>query len=102
MATDQTDGEPPRIGSTILVNIGCTANNRSAEANNVTAKTARLCRAVGARLKVETVGSCKVMRRPQWEASTLERRPLKCAYRREQGWFDFGGWGGARAGLAPK
>src|SRR4051794_4536139 len=31
MATDHTEGEPPKRGSTILVNIGCTANSRAAE-----------------------------------------------------------------------
>jgi hypothetical protein len=31
MATDHTAGEPPRRGSTILVNIGCTANSSAAE-----------------------------------------------------------------------
>src|SRR5712671_932593 len=30
MATDHTDGAPPRRGSTILVNIGCTANSSAA------------------------------------------------------------------------
>src|SRR6266403_2116555 len=30
MATDHTDGAPPNRGSTILVNIGCTANNSAA------------------------------------------------------------------------
>jgi len=29
-ATDHTDAAPPRRGSTILVNIGCTANRRAA------------------------------------------------------------------------
>src|SRR6185312_1395643 len=37
MATDQTDGDPPSRGSTILVNIGWTANSRSAEKNSVAA-----------------------------------------------------------------
>src|SRR3954466_1455883 len=30
MATDHTDGAPPSRGSTILVNIGCTANSSAA------------------------------------------------------------------------
>ena len=33
MATDHTDGEPPSRGSTMRVNIGCTANKRSALTN---------------------------------------------------------------------
>jgi hypothetical protein len=31
MATDHTDGEPPSRGSTILVNIGWTANKSAAD-----------------------------------------------------------------------
>src|SRR5438046_1910771 len=31
IATDHTEGEPPSFGSTILVNIGCTANSSAAE-----------------------------------------------------------------------
>ena len=30
MATDHTDGAPPKRGSTILVNIGCTMNSSAA------------------------------------------------------------------------
>ena len=30
MATDHTAGDPPSCGSTILVNIGCTANRSAA------------------------------------------------------------------------
>jgi hypothetical protein len=30
MATDHTAGEPPNRGSTIFVNMGCTANNNAA------------------------------------------------------------------------
>ncbi len=30
MATDQTDGAPPSRGSTILANMGCTANRSAA------------------------------------------------------------------------
>src|SRR3954463_16356711 len=39
MATDQTDGVPPSRGSTILVNIGCTANSSAAERKMAAAKT---------------------------------------------------------------
>jgi hypothetical protein len=35
MATDHTAGEPPRRGSTILVNIGWTLNRRKAERKSV-------------------------------------------------------------------
>ena len=31
MATDHTAGVPPSFGSTILVNIGCTANSSAAD-----------------------------------------------------------------------
>ena len=39
MAVDQTDGEPPSLGSTILVNIGWTANSSSAETNSTAANS---------------------------------------------------------------
>ena len=39
MATDQTDGEPPSRGSTILVNIGSTENISSAETKRALAKS---------------------------------------------------------------
>jgi len=35
MATDHTVGAPPNWGSTILVNIGCTANNNNADRKSV-------------------------------------------------------------------
>ena len=35
MATAHTADEPPSRGSTILANIGCTENNKSAERNVV-------------------------------------------------------------------
>ena len=41
MATDQTDGEPPSRGSTMRVNIGCTANSSSALVNTAAVNTAR-------------------------------------------------------------
>ena len=44
MAVDQTDGEPPSLGSTILVNIGCTANSSSAETNSTPANSAAAMR----------------------------------------------------------
>ena len=40
MATDQTDGEPPSRGNTMRVNIGCTANSRSALTNIAAVKIA--------------------------------------------------------------
>src|SRR5262249_43943585 len=46
MATDQTDGAPPKRGSTNFVNIGCTINKsaalRTTVAMNVTSSSARL------------------------------------------------------------
>ena len=42
MATDHTDGEPPRVGSTMRVNIGCTANSRSALVNMAAVKATRI------------------------------------------------------------
>ncbi len=48
MATDHTDGEPPSRGSTMRVNMGCTANNSSALVNTAavnTASTMAQCRA---------------------------------------------------------
>ena len=41
MATDHTDGVPPSFGSTILVNIGCTANSSAADRKIAAAKTRR-------------------------------------------------------------
>ncbi len=41
MATDQTAGAPPRRGSTILVNIGCTANRSAALKKMAAVKTTR-------------------------------------------------------------
>jgi hypothetical protein len=38
MATAQTDGAPPRRGTTILANMGCTENSSMAETNSVDAK----------------------------------------------------------------
>ena len=41
MATDHTAGVPPSFGSTILVNIGCTANSSAADKKIAAAKTRR-------------------------------------------------------------
>jgi len=53
MATDHTDGAPPKRGSTSLVNIGCTMNKSEAlsttAAMNVMSKgRARAARCIGA------------------------------------------------------
>jgi hypothetical protein len=42
MATDQTDGEPPSLGSTMRANIGCTANKSSALTNTAAVNAARM------------------------------------------------------------
>jgi hypothetical protein len=48
MATDHTDGEPPSLGNTILVNIGWMAKISSAERKSVTVYRGSVSRGAGA------------------------------------------------------
>src|SRR5262249_10980448 len=48
MATDHTDGEPPSLGNTILVNIGWMAKISSAERKSVTVYRGSVNRRAGA------------------------------------------------------
>src|SRR4051812_16602127 len=74
IATDHTDGEPPKRGSTILVNIGCTANSSAAERKIAAPYTGRsageTARAGGAgnvmvlSLSLKSGRNCKLSRFP--------------------------------------
>src|SRR5262245_19541211 len=95
MAIDHTCGEPPKVGSTMRVNIGCTANSRSALTKTAAVKTIRISSDGTAGASVRWAESMRCSRKMHGQGLTPAHRAyntgsdnadpntLKCATCRE-------------------